>query len=149
LRRERAIDGLHETQIDDAMPTPEEAKKKEAIEIEKTVYKESFDDLRTLKTEIETIQKMLQVGRARLQADFDTWYDQVLKDSRRTVQSSYTHRPSKQVDGDQRRLYERRTDLSAEPKHPLPLTGNQQADDDIRAFYRAKEELHSLQAKRY
>lgn len=36
---------------------------------------------------------------------------------------------------------------AAQPKPPK-LTGNEDADDDIRAFYAAKEELAVLQAKR-
>ena len=35
-------------------------------------------------------------------------------------------------------------DRRAEPKR---VTGNQEADDDIAAFYRAKEELAQMQAK--
>ena len=128
IRRERAIEGLHESQTDDAVPSSEETQKKNAIDLEKTRYKESFDDLRKLKTEIETIQKMLDVGRARLQADFDTWYDHVLKAKPQEASARYNR---------------------AEPKQPpVPLTGNQDADDDIRAFYRAKDELHSLQASK-
>ena len=43
------------------------------IQSEKQVYKDSFDQLRRLKTEIETIQRMLEAGRVKLQKDFDAW----------------------------------------------------------------------------
>jgi hypothetical protein len=41
------------------------------------VYQESFQKLRELKGEIESIQRMLEKGRARMQADFDEWYNKV------------------------------------------------------------------------
>lgn len=142
LRRERAIEGIHDSQVEGAPPSAEEEKSKQAIETEKTQYKEAFEQLRGMKTEIETIQRMLEVGRARLQSDFDSWYDQVLKQQRTQMRT---------VDGGRTAWSTPKTAASesAQPKQDsLPLTGNKQTDDDIRAFYRAKEELAMLQAKR-
>ena len=45
-----------------------------SLENEKNSYKTGYDRLRTLKTEIEQIQRLLEGARLRLQADFETWH---------------------------------------------------------------------------
>lgn len=146
LRRERAIDGIHDSQLD--VPSAEEEEKKEAIEKEKLVYKDSFDKLRALKTEIETIQRMLEVGRARLQADFDRWYDEALKQVAGDPPAKATTRQTRSAwPTPVRSVAPHDAPAAAQPKRVVPVTGHQDTDDDIRAFYRAKEELAQLQAK--
>ncbi|CAM9504246.1 unnamed protein product, partial [Phaeothamnion confervicola] len=83
IRRERAMEGLWENKDggpDDDSPEedPEEVKYKTAIDEEKRIYKESFQELRHLKAEIEHIQRLLEKSRAKMQADFDAWYEQAL-----------------------------------------------------------------------
>ncbi|KAJ8604878.1 hypothetical protein CTAYLR_010413 [Chrysophaeum taylorii] len=155
LRRERAIEGIRDASgggtLEDVPPSAEEAKKKEAIEAEKVLYKNNFEELRTLKTDIETIQRMLEVGRARLQSDFDTWYDQVLKQQPRE-QAKSTSSDHKATTISETRTAWSTPPYAAQPKKQqqepaIPLTGNEQTDDDIRAFYRAKEELSRLSRK--
>ncbi|KAJ0396229.1 hypothetical protein ATCC90586_006163 [Pythium insidiosum] len=51
-----------------------ENKLKDQIEQHKTVYKKGFHDLSELKKEIQHIQKLLEMGRLKLQKDFDLWY---------------------------------------------------------------------------
>ncbi|OWZ21997.1 Kinesin [Phytophthora megakarya] len=51
-----------------------EKKLKEQIDTHKTVYKKGFNELSELKKEIQHIQKMLEMGRIKLQKDFDLWY---------------------------------------------------------------------------
>jgi hypothetical protein len=45
-----------------------------AIEQEKVVYKDSFEQLRSLKPEIEHIKKMMEKCRFQMQQQFDQWY---------------------------------------------------------------------------
>ena len=126
----------------------EEREHKAAIEAEKATYKESFAALRELKKEIEHIQRLLEKGRAKLQADFDQWYDAVLR-------LGQARRP-RAARGRRRRPPRRaraRPGARAEAKHGAGdgaggdakraglLTGNKDADDDIRAFFKAKDEL--------
>lgn len=54
-------------------PDPEEERAKAAIEQEKTSYKGAFDQLRSLKQEIEHLQLLLEQSRQRLQRDFQQW----------------------------------------------------------------------------
>ncbi|CBN76877.1 conserved unknown protein [Ectocarpus siliculosus] len=93
VRRERALDGLMEEgsvggskgDDEDRNSRPqvglgeeedeEETKCKAAIEVEKRVYKGSFQELRELKSEIEHIQRLLEKGRSKMQADFQAWYE--------------------------------------------------------------------------
>ena len=44
------------------------------MEEEKSNYKETFNDLRTLKTEIEHLQHFLEKSRLQLQKDFELWW---------------------------------------------------------------------------
>ncbi len=44
----------------------------------KAVYKEAFQRLRDLKAEIEQIQRLLEAGRLKMQADFEAWYSACL-----------------------------------------------------------------------
>jgi len=118
-------------------------KKNKQLNLEKQVYKSSFDQLRKLKTEIETIQKMLEVGRARLQSDFDAWYDHVLKSTtRRSSTSGAKISPRAAWTSIAPTTAPSKTDSS------VCSTVSSSTDDDIAAFYRAKEELAQLRAKR-
>lgn len=56
----------------------EEESYRRAIEQEKTVFKESFEKLRTLRPEIEHVRSFLEKCRGKLQAQFDQWYNNVL-----------------------------------------------------------------------
>eukprot|EP00752_Nemacystus_decipiens_P003255 g3012.t1 len=93
VRRERALDGLMEDgsrvggddntgdEADrrrmelDEEEDEEEARCKAAIEVEKRVYKGSFQELRELKSEIEHIQRLLEKGRSSMQAEFQAWHE--------------------------------------------------------------------------
>ncbi|KAH8045562.1 hypothetical protein JL720_16660 [Aureococcus anophagefferens] len=134
LRRERAMEGVSGDDDDGEPPPPtaEEEKKKEAIEVEKRVYKESFEKLRGLKGEIEHIQRMLETGRARLQSDFDKWYDHVLRIPINSPR--YDHEAVARA----RAVRLGDAALNASQPKPPKLTGNEDADDDIRAFYAAR-----------
>lgn len=58
-----------------------EAKLKDQIDKFKVVYKKGFNDLSELKREIQHIQKLLEIGRIKLQKDFDLWYQRQGKGS--------------------------------------------------------------------
>ncbi|KAF1783311.1 Kinesin-like protein [Phytophthora cactorum] len=51
-----------------------EQKIKGLIDTHKIAYKKGFNELSDLKKEIQHIQKMLEMGRIKLQKDFDLWY---------------------------------------------------------------------------
>jgi hypothetical protein len=77
IRRERALQRLDDKRGDDDADdeSPEEQTYRRAIEQEKAVYKESFERLRILKPEIEHIRKILEKGRLNIQNQFDQWYN--------------------------------------------------------------------------
>ncbi|GMF58474.1 unnamed protein product [Phytophthora fragariaefolia] len=89
LRKQQAIvdEGLLDTGIeggdressssaDNARAEMEAAEQKlrEQIDAHKITYKKGFNQLSELKKEIQHIQKMLEMGRIKLQKDFDLWY---------------------------------------------------------------------------
>lgn len=53
---------------------PTELALRSSMDAQKAAYKTSFQELRDLKSEIEHIQKLLESGQQKLQADFESWY---------------------------------------------------------------------------
>ena len=51
----------------------EEAEARAEMEAEKGRYKESFEQLRNLKKDIEHLQQLLEQSRHKLQGDFEKW----------------------------------------------------------------------------
>jgi kinesin family protein 6/9 len=109
----------------------EEQKYKLAMDEEKQIYKASFHELRSLKSEIEHIQRLLEKSRSQMQADFSQWYESAIAAGAARKESTPEARSVEK--------------LSIPPN--VSLTGNQEADDDILAFYRAKKELQDMQRR--
>jgi len=149
---------------DEQEPHPEEQEHRKNIEREKTVYKENFQKLRELKNAIEHIQRLLEKSRGKMQTDFDAWYKvcmyQANKHNSSNISSSSNRSAfqSKETGNEENIENESNNNIS-QPKgggeggggggggnvsglpHGAKLTGNKEADDDIVAFYKAKEEL--------
>ncbi|XP_031565280.1 kinesin-like protein KIF6 isoform X2 [Actinia tenebrosa] len=64
------LDGAESDQIVDA----EEAKLRQSMEEEKTRYKANFSSLRSMKTEIEHLQHLLEKAKVQMQKDFELWW---------------------------------------------------------------------------
>ena len=163
IRREKAIRGLvergnPENNVED---NSEEETYRSAIEQEKAIYKESFDTLRILKPEIEHLRKILEKGRAMLQSQFDQWFN-ALHHRNGEVPSSSTHTSgrnrsaktlllaeSKTKEGDQyyRVNIKRDSNMAVGDRDLLKNVANvgiscdDEVNEDILAFYNAKEEL--------
>ena len=153
LRRERAMEGLadggggedydQEEQIGE-----EEMEHRKTIEKQKHVYKDNFQKLGELKNAIEHIQRLLEKTRIKMQADFDAWYKVCMYKGGGAAGGAGG-------EGGGRGYSEAKENIepppSAQPKsvnnasavmpNGAKLTGNKEADDDIVAFYKAKEEL--------
>ena len=116
---------------EDSEISSEEMEYRKSIESEKETYKEGFDKLRQLKATIEHMQKLLEKGKKTMQADFDVWYREMCAEPQ-VISKVATHIPVRGCD-------------AARDSMPLPagvqLTGNKETDDDIIAFYKAKEAL--------
>ena len=157
IRRERAIQGALSSDIGaaDEKDMEEEETYRRAIEQEKHVYKESFDKLRTLKPEIEHIKMLLEKGRATLQQHFDQWFNSLY--SRRGVIISSAVDESKSVIKN-RTMEVGNSDAETlqSPAESKKLTlrssfsskaETDEVNEDILAFYQAKEELMRRRAK--
>jgi hypothetical protein len=142
-----------------------------AIEQEKAVYRESFERLRVLKPEIEHIRKILEKSRATLQTQFDSWYNSLHARDGAVLQQSTQSRSNYQANGgnetDSKRQYsernmklageeieseqplsarrkeveERNKKLSSQSNSVNDSDGEDEVNEDIMAFYKAKEEL--------
>ena len=135
------------------------------IDREKVTYKASLDSLRGLKGTIEESQRIVEKGRLRLQSDFDKWYqlmcNKIKEKPADRWQSSTTHSFStEEVTHTEQSHQPPSAPNSIQPPEPEPepepqgdecfklppgvqLTGNKEADEDIIAFYKAKEILLS------
>ncbi|XP_028981217.1 kinesin-like protein KIF6 isoform X2 [Esox lucius] len=131
------------------------------LEEEKKSYKTTFGCLKTLKTEIEHLQLLLERSKVKLQRDFQDWWEQetariqVPKSKDRVRQS---RSPSLVLTGEpvltvnvqdfpaREGLTQSAQNLKALTstelsKSSIPLTGDQQTDTDILAFIRARHNL--------
>jgi len=127
LRTQNAVQGVMEGK---EMEDHELEGKMTEINVHKKTYRENFQNLKDLKKEIERVQAFLGKSRDKMQSDFDSWYRVMLR------QAPESNREEDEVL--QHYILPTKSTLRMEE---MPLTGNQQADDDIMAFYKAKEQL--------
>ena len=147
IRRELAINQLYQDG-DSSECHPQEDFHREAIEKEKTIYSASINRIKELKTMIESMQESLERNQVQMQKSFDRWYETMCHghimlgtpiETKDTIFSGETKDTI---------FSEREIVVDAKPKIndvEIPagviLTGDKQTDDDIIAFYRAKETL--------
>ncbi|RHY32570.1 hypothetical protein DYB32_002426 [Aphanomyces invadans] len=75
LRKDKAVASVTGADgVVDPAPSDDEKALAVAIDAKKQEYKVGFNHLNDLKKEIQHIQKMLEMGRLKLQKDFDGWY---------------------------------------------------------------------------
>ena len=67
---------------------------KQELEGEKQSYRESFNNLRDIKAEIEHLQRLLDTSKQKLQSDFEEWLRVAVKQQRETKDSSSPASPS-------------------------------------------------------
>ena len=154
----------------DRSESVEEKLHRDAIHLEKAAYNNALDRLGGLKITIENLQKLVETKRLKMQADFDMWYRQACSEQSRSndeaepiLSTAAIGEKSKETTTNLRKLSlpieegrERVISQHEEQKLPnvepqkefkLPpgvkLTGNPQVDDDIIAFFKAKEVLLS------
>lgn len=125
----------------------------------KFIYKENFNNLKSLKHAIEHIQRLLEKSRTKLQADFDGWYKHNIDflnryGALRNMESAGQENKERGGPTLAQVAQEKVPQVGGgggREKEPLgaKLTGNKEADEDIMAFYKAKEELlkRNAQAK--
>jgi hypothetical protein len=131
----------------DRSESVEEKLHRDAIHLEKAAYNNALDRLGGLKITIENLQKLVETKRLKMQADFDMWYRQACSE-----QSRSNDELSLPIEEGRERVisqHEEQKLPNVEPQKEfkLPpgvkLTGNPQVDDDIIAFFKAKEVLLS------
>eukprot|EP01052_Picozoa_sp_SAG31_P049734 SAG31_NODE_11030_length_1072_cov_2.431655_1_plen_171_part_00 len=151
LRKERALQGITDSADGDVTSSAEgaeEAGAMKAIEEEKRAYKEAYGRLKSLKAEIEHLQLMLEKSRKRLQKDFEGWYEATLRQAiaREKAQAVRNGKGSlERAALPQQELglavAETPRTAAARKAAGATLTGNAEADADIIAFYKAREQL--------
>ena len=158
LRKERAAQGLLEDG-EDGQPEvdPEEERAKAQIDEEKTKYKRGYAELKGLKGEIEHLQLMLERSRKTLQKDFESWFVTMSRQAIARERADAVRAGKGGGKGAKAPVKAAQLELGAVPETPRTsaarvaagpmLTGNAQADADIIAFYKAREELVAGQAK--
>lgn len=133
---------------------PDEARALLIVEKENKIYKKGIVTLRELKGTIERLKQLMEVSQRKLQKDFDEWYARMyeLLDTESSLASNnmnetmeYERAPEEEI---MNRMEQSTAPTTSEtPSSPteLPpgvtLTGDEEADNDIIAFYKAKEAL--------
>ncbi len=124
----------------------------------KSRYKENFSQLRDLKGEVERIQSRLQKQRVRMQKEFETWYGTMLRNGEASGAQPQTNggpgNSGGLRDAPPLRAAEAwrgsTADSASSASTAVPtaggasaqfLTGDETVDQDILAFFKAKEEL--------
>lgn len=147
---------------------PDELECLSIIEDYKRKYKTGIEHLRELKGTIEHIKKLIEKNQRKMQKDFDTWYAKMYEilESETQTSNSYEKEKKSALSDDNtnekdvlaNHTYDRASVVSQagistcieripkmKEEFKLPpgirLTGNKEADDDIIAFYKAKEAL--------
>ena len=88
----------------------------------------------------------VRTGTHLAQAEFDEWYGQCLHaEARHAVRGTAAPPPAAEPTPAHRRGAAEAVPKATAPPSGLQLTGNKEADDDILAFQRAREELYVLQ----
>jgi len=129
---------------------PQEQEARGQMEAAKGQYKDHFDQLKTLKGEIEHIQHLLESSRVRLQKDFEQWFEcKIGGVKKERAQERMHERAQQRADAKQVALEGGKMGSSL-PTTTLgaslggtggSTTGNAEADADIAAFYAAREQL--------
>ena len=155
LRKERAIDYIRNssgTNIDNLSyhNDSEQNRHVEELEKEKESYNKLFLKLKELKATIEYLHQLLEKGKIKVQCDFDKWYRVMTGEymhqhkNSSIVQSSLGNKDSQNFNNSEIRK-EGKVQNSSNGSYKVPsevrLTGNKKVDDDIIAFYKAKEIL--------
>jgi kinesin family protein 6/9 len=136
----------------------------DVVEAEKRNYKTALSKLRDLKGTIEGTQKVIEAGRLKLQEDFDTWLTESSHEDEDMTTAKLPMSSVSKPTVMQQRLPPTNINKGSPPpsqqddrppnvednsqaEFQLPpgikLTGNKEADDDIIAFFKAKELLLS------
>ena len=167
LRRNHAIDMISRTRdySEDDLSS-QEMFHSEAIEKAKRSYNETIGYLRKLKGTIEHQQKVVEKARTKMQSDFDTWYREMCRQdfSQQQQQQQQAIAPVNKQKVEETKIVKdihsdhhmpsQNTEKSTteESDFVLPpgvkLTGNKEADDDIIAFFKAKQVLLSRTKKK-
>lgn len=139
-RLDFAIDGIVKEGEVGPKCNPIESQSRVQIDKNKNIYQSAFQKLKGLKSEIEHIKILMERRQIKLQKDFDNWYDKMCQEDKITIMKS-----SQAPESIHLKKQPKKDDDQVHFKLPLTarLTGNKETDDDIIAFYKAKEALHS------
>ena len=150
-RLQRGMQQVDQAGGADVAETEDEREIRHEIEEQKHSYHENFAELKRLKHEIEHTQGLLESSRHRLQRDFEAWWSQrhvspaaSPQHSRPSSTTSSAGRPRRSPKPKHKATVETayRFDTAPEREEPTFVsTGNAQADADVAAFYRLRDEM--------
>lgn len=162
IRRRRAANAIA-TGINSTDLLPDETQAVSIIEKENQIYKRGLATLRELKGSIEHLKQLMEASQRKLQKDFDTWYARMYEilDTQTSSVLNESVEPIKSIKISVEEEIENQTKAptisinTKTPSNPIQLppgvhlTGDKEADDDIIAFYKAKEALMARSRSAY
>lgn len=79
IRKENAMRGLVDPSTGEVLKTPEEEQLQGQTNKLKMKYQDHYNELKELKQEIERIQNLLERSRERMQKDFESWLNVMVR----------------------------------------------------------------------
>ncbi|XP_056424613.1 kinesin-like protein KIF6 [Hyla sarda] len=150
---QQAALGVSSTYDEADKSDPAEEELRDQMEAEKKRYKTHFSRLKSLKTEIEHLQLLLEKAKVKVQKDFEDWWSQEASELQNHPEVDMRSSPSP-FSQHPHSIFKNATNSSSsferpESGHrasrgadtPIPLTGDSQTDADILAFVRARQNL--------
>ena len=113
IRKENALKGLIDSS-NNVIVSEEETKLQEQVSIIKMDFQKGYNDLKILKSEIETIQNMLEKSKERMQRDFEQWLQLMMNQSKATS-----------IDNNSKGVIK-----------------DKKVTDDLAAFYKARDDIY-------
>ncbi|KAI8908902.1 hypothetical protein EDD86DRAFT_146380 [Gorgonomyces haynaldii] len=129
---------------------PTESLKQQLVETVKE-YKESYQKLKDFKMEIEHLQHLLEQARLRLTRDFEHWYVNVYESTEISDPKSMDMADLKTSDMTVPEMAHhtvKTIDTLKSRSRPSSRLGPRSTDDDIEAFYKARDEILKLKSRR-
>ncbi|XP_068088815.1 kinesin-like protein KIF6 [Hyperolius riggenbachi] len=153
-RMQRAAQGVSSSSDDLSDYDPAEEELRGQMDAEKKRYKILFNRLKSLKTEIEHLQLLLEKAKVRLLKEFEDWWSAEASHLQNQTAQNTSSGPASPFlplphSSPENADSEGRTRSSLQQSAPgqrasdvaIPLTGDTQTDADILAFVRARQSL--------
>ncbi|KAL4455465.1 hypothetical protein ABPG74_012617 [Tetrahymena malaccensis] len=138
LRKEMALKGLSDGN-EEELVHPQEGEILQQIEEQKKIYKENFNQLKDIKSEIESIQKMLEKNKDRMQKDFEKWLEAMMQQRQALTDNGQQQNALTQSNISSNN---NQSMMSQQMQQTLSKVRDKEVEKKLQAFYKARDEIY-------